>query len=50
MGAIPSSYHVPTIYVAGEGHITGHGHDGGDEFTGDNGHEYWYDGDKWHRY
>ena len=50
LGAIPSSQHVPTIYVKGEGHITGHGHSGGSEFTGDNGHEYWYDGDEWHRH
>lgn len=49
IGAIPSS-RTPTIYVAGEGHVTGHGHSGGGEFTGDNGHEYWYDGDQWHRY
>ena len=46
VGFIPS--HTPTIYVAGEGHITGHGYNGGDRFHGDNGYDYWYDGNKWH--
>ena len=49
VGAIPSS-RVPTIFVPGEGYVTGHGHHGGGQFTGDNGGEYWYDGDEWHRY
>ena len=44
-----SSSHVPTIYVSGEGHITGRGYHGGDRFTGDNGRDYWYDGSKWHK-
>jgi len=44
-----SSAHVPTIYVEGEGHITGHGYNGGDRFHGDNGNEYIYDGSEWHR-
>jgi hypothetical protein len=48
MSAFSSGGHIPTIYVPGEGYITGHGHHGGSEFTGDNGHEYWYDGDEWH--
>ena len=43
------STHVPTIYVEGEGHITGHGYNGGDRFHGDNGNEYRYDGSDWHR-
>ena len=47
-GACTSERHIPTIYVPGEGNITGHGHHGGDEFTGDNGYEYWYDGKTWH--
>ena len=46
VGAIPSS-RVPTIYVPGEGYITGHGYDGGSRFHGDNGNHYWYDGDQW---
>lgn len=43
------SAHVPTIYVEGEGHITGRGYNGGDRFHGDNGNEYRYDGSDWHR-
>lgn len=46
LGVIPK--HTPTIYVAGEGYITGHGYDGGSRFHGDNGYEYWYDGESWH--
>lgn len=50
LGALPSSSaHVPTIYVEGEGHITGHGYHGGDRFHGDNGNDYEYDGSRWHR-
>lgn len=43
-----TSNHIPTIYVPGEGYITGHGHDGGGYFTGDNGYEYWHDKNGWH--
>ena len=51
LGALPSggAAHVPTIYVDGEGHITGRGYHGGDRFHGDNGNEYEYDGSSWHR-
>ena len=51
LGAISSgsASHTPTIYVDGEGHITGHGYDGGSSFRGDNGGDYKYDGSKWHR-
>lgn len=48
LGLLPPS-HVPTIYVDGEGHITGHGYGGGSYFHGDNGHDYHYDGSDWHR-
>lgn len=43
------SGHTPTIYVKGEGHITGRGYNGGVNFHGDNGHEYEYDGKDWGR-
>lgn len=51
LGALGSgtASHTPTIYVDGEGHITGHGYDGGSSFRGDNGSDYTYDGSKWHR-
>ena len=51
LGAIGSgsASHTPTIYVDGEGHITGHGYDGGSRFRGDNGGDYKYDGSRWHR-
>ena len=42
LAAIPESK-LPTIYVRGEGYITGHGYDGGGKFHGDNGCEYYYD-------
>ena len=45
-----SAAHTPTIYVDGEGHITGRGYHGGDYFHGDNGNEYRYDGRDWHRW
>ncbi len=50
-GAISSgsASHVPTIYVRGEGHITGRGYNGGSSFHGDNGYDYDYDGSNWHR-
>lgn len=38
---------VPTIYVPGEGHQTGHGYHGGDMFHGDNGRTYKYDKGTW---
>lgn len=41
--------HTPTIYVDGEGHITGHGYNGGSDFHGDNGHRYHYNGGEWSR-
>lgn len=37
----------PTIFVEGEGKISGRGWHGGDRFHGDNGKDYWYDGHKW---
>ena len=51
LGAIGSGSpsHTPTIYVKGEGHITGHGYDGGSSFRGDNGNHYTYDGSKWYK-
>lgn len=51
LGAISSgsASHTPTIYVSGEGHITGHGYNGGSSFRGDNGHDYDYDGSNWRR-
>ena len=46
---IPKGHdHTPTIYVKGEGHITGRGYNGGVNFHGDNGREYEYDGNDWH--
>ena len=44
-----SASHTPTIYVDGEGHITGRGYNGGSSFHGDNGEDYSYDGSRWHR-
>lgn len=41
--------HKPTIYVKGEGHITGRGYNGGVNFHGDNGFDYEYDGKDWYR-
>ena len=51
VGAIGSgsASHTPTIYVEGEGHVTGRGYNGGDSFRGDNGEHYEYDGSNWYR-
>ena len=49
IGSLTDGAHVPAIYVSGEGHITGHGYDGGSKFHGDNGGNYHYDGNKWLR-
>lgn len=38
----------PTIYVEGEGYVTGHGYDGGSKFKGDNGNHYYYEGGSWY--
>ena len=45
---IGSDSRSPTIYVEGEGYITGRGYHGGDRFRGDNGYHYYYDGSDWH--
>lgn len=49
IGSLSGGTAVPTIYVKDEGHITGHGYDGGSRFHGDNGNDYHYTGNEWFR-